>query len=267
MGGRVVDCARLESVYAARHPGFESPPIRRPALAFPLHPPRFSKTIPAMRMAMGFIFLLSVSLAAATPPTAYRANLLGSARADYAANHLEAALSKLDEHDKAKGADGESLDLRGEIALEQGKLAEATRAFDEAHKLQPELFSPRLHLGDVLMREKKYADAQAIYQKLATETNVLVASERVRYGVLLTDLAGHDEGGAKSAFDNIKFPTETPAYYFAQAAWEFAHGKERSARKWIATAHKIFDPSLIPWFARPLYDLGWLKEKPPPPTL
>jgi hypothetical protein len=28
MGGRVVDCARLESVYAARHPGFESPPIR-----------------------------------------------------------------------------------------------------------------------------------------------------------------------------------------------------------------------------------------------
>ena len=29
MGGRVVDCARLESVYAARHPGFESPPIRQ----------------------------------------------------------------------------------------------------------------------------------------------------------------------------------------------------------------------------------------------
>ena len=32
MGGRVVDCARLESVYAARHPGFESPPIRHLAL-------------------------------------------------------------------------------------------------------------------------------------------------------------------------------------------------------------------------------------------
>jgi hypothetical protein len=29
MGDRVVDCARLESVCAERHRGFESPPIRR----------------------------------------------------------------------------------------------------------------------------------------------------------------------------------------------------------------------------------------------
>ncbi|MGH7938370.1 MAG: hypothetical protein ACREFG_07675, partial [Chthoniobacterales bacterium] len=106
-----------------------------------------------------------------------------------------------------------------------------------------------------------------VYQKLATETNVLVASERVRYGLLLADLGAHDEAAARSALDNIKFPTETPAYYFAQAAWEFAHGKERPAQKWIATANKMFDPRLVPWFARPLYDFGWLKEKPPPPTL
>ena len=30
MGDRAVDCARLESVCAARHQGFESPPIRIP---------------------------------------------------------------------------------------------------------------------------------------------------------------------------------------------------------------------------------------------
>jgi hypothetical protein len=30
MGDRVVDCARLESVCAERHRGFESPPIRLP---------------------------------------------------------------------------------------------------------------------------------------------------------------------------------------------------------------------------------------------
>ena len=39
MGDRVVDCARLESVCAERHRGFESPPIRAnliraPALTF-----------------------------------------------------------------------------------------------------------------------------------------------------------------------------------------------------------------------------------------
>ncbi len=29
MGGRVVECARLESVYTERYRGFESPPIRQ----------------------------------------------------------------------------------------------------------------------------------------------------------------------------------------------------------------------------------------------
>jgi hypothetical protein len=72
---------------------------------------------------------------------------------------------------------------------------------------------------------------------------------------------------AKSALENIKFPTESPSYYFAQAAWEFAHGNERSAKKWIATAREIFEPQLLAWFARPLYELGWLKEKPPSATL
>ncbi len=33
MGDRVVDCARLESVCAERHRGFESPPIRQFCLA------------------------------------------------------------------------------------------------------------------------------------------------------------------------------------------------------------------------------------------
>ena len=33
MGDRVVDCARLESVCAERHRGFESPPIRHLDLA------------------------------------------------------------------------------------------------------------------------------------------------------------------------------------------------------------------------------------------
>lgn len=34
MGDRAVDCARLESVCAARHRGFESPPIRHTATSF-----------------------------------------------------------------------------------------------------------------------------------------------------------------------------------------------------------------------------------------
>jgi hypothetical protein len=52
-------------------------------------------------------------------------------------------------------------------------------------------------------------------------------------------------------------------YYYAQAAWEFAHGNNSSAQKWIAAARKILTPPLLAWFARPLYDLGSQKDKPP----
>jgi len=220
-----------------------------------------------MRAAFALIFLIATSALAAPPENAFTADLLDAAKADYATGHLDSALTKLNERDKAKGASGESLDLRGSIALEEGKFAEAERAFTAAHKLEPDLFAPRLHMGDLYLREKKYDDARAVYQRLDGETNILTSNERLRYGLLIAALAMHKEAAAKAALDNIKFPTETPAYYFAQAAWEFAHGNESSAKKWLATAHKIFPPDLFAWFARPLYDLGWLKEKPSPPTL
>ncbi len=220
-----------------------------------------------MRTVLALSCLFLASALAAAPENPYVANLVETARTDYAAGHLATALAKLDQHDQAKGPTGESLDLRGTIALEQGKFEVAARAFNQAHKTQPELFSPRIHLADLFLRAKKYPEAREIYLKLATETNILISNERLRYGLLITDLAAHDEAAAKAALANIKFPTETPAYYFAQAAWEFAHGDERSARKWLGTAHEIFEPSLIAWFARPLYDLGWIKDKPAPPVI
>jgi tetratricopeptide (TPR) repeat protein len=232
-----------------------------------LRPTAFFWKHPAMRALVALLLLAAATAPAAVPPTAYIADLLDSAKADYAKGHLDSAFAKLKERDKAQGASGESLDLRGSIALEEGKFAEAEQAFNAAHKLEPELFAPRLHLGDLDLREKKYEDARELYQRLASETNILTSNERVRYGLLIADLALHNEAAAQSALENIKFPTETPAYYFAQAAWEFAHGNESSAKKWLSTAHKIFPPDLFAWFARPLYDLGWIKTKPPPPTI
>ena len=52
--------------------------------------------------------------------------------------------------------------------------------------------------ADILLREKKYAEARALYTKLGAETNVLISNERVRYGILLSALGSHDEAGAKT---------------------------------------------------------------------
>jgi len=175
---------------------------------------------------------------------------------------LAEALAALDEVDKARKPTAESLDLRGCIFLEQEKFNDATKAFEAAHTADDALFLPRLHLGDVLFRQKKFQEARAVYEPLIRQTNVLISSERLRYGVLLARLGAHDEAGAQLAFESIKFPTETPAYYYAQAAWQFAHDRKDDAKKWLSTGDKIFDAASTAWFARPLYDLGWVKKKP-----
>ena len=194
-------------------------------------------------------------------------SILEAAKTDYLAGHFDSALTKLDAHDKAKTPDADSLDLRGAIALEQGNLDSAKHDFSEAHKLAPELFAPRLHLADLFLRQKKYTEARELYEKLGTETNVVASSEQVRYGLLIAALATHDEAAAQSALAKITFPTESPAYYFAQAAFAYSHGDERAGKKWLATAQQIFAAPLLNWFARPLYDLGWLKDKPKPPAI
>ena len=261
MGDRAVYCARLESVCAERHPGFESPPIRQRRNAF--RSPSRVVLNPAMRAFLALFFGALFSAQAANQEKIYLVNLIEAARSDYKTGQLDSALTKLDLHEKAKGPTAESLDLRGAIALEQGKFDLARKSFAEAQALAPGLFAPRLHLGDLALREKKYAEAGGIYEQLLTETNILISNERLRYALLIVALASHDEAAATRTLANIKFPTQSPAYYYAQTAWEFAHGNNRSAEKWIATAREIFEPQSLAWFARPLYDLGWIKQKPP----
>ncbi|HJX24848.1 MAG TPA: hypothetical protein VJ252_01725, partial [Chthoniobacterales bacterium] len=111
--------------------------------------------------------------------------------------------------------------------------------------------------------QKKFAEARDIYEALLREKNILVSNERLRFGVLMAYLGEHNDQGAQSALQRMGFPTQTPAYYYAQAAWGFAHGKDVEAKKWIDAAAKIFDANAIPWFAHPLYEFGWIKKKPP----
>ena len=62
---------------------------------------------------------------------------------------------------------------------------------------------------------------------------------------------------------------DTPALYYAQAAWAFQHGNPKQASNWVANAGNLFSPELNRSFATPLTDVGWLNgvaERPPTPT-
>jgi tetratricopeptide (TPR) repeat protein len=237
MGDRAVDCARLESVCAARHQGFESPPIRFFA-----------------------VLLLLIGIVASAGAT--EADLAEATR-EYQQEHFDTALTALERFEKSTPPTADSLDLRGCIYMEQQKFDEARKAFADARHAIPNLFAPQIHEVDLLLRQKKFAEARSIAQRLLRDTNVLMGNERLRFAILLSYLGEHDEVNAQKALIAIPFPTETPAYYYAQAAWALAHNKTSDAQKWMQNAAKLFEPVAPLWFARHLYDLGWLAKKPP----
>lgn len=190
-------------------------------------------------------------------------NQLDIARKNLQSGNIKTAHGALDQFEQANKPNTESLDLRGCLYMEQGKFDEAAKAFAAAHDADASVFIPRLHAGDLLLRQKKFQEARDVYEALLKETSIMVANERLRFGVLITYLGERDDKGGRNAFERIVFPTQTPAYYYAQAAWAFAHGRNAEARKWMRSAEKIFPSDAEPWFARPLYELGWIKEKPP----
>ena len=95
------------------------------------------------------------------------------------------------------------------------------------------------------------------------ETKSFFSNERLRYGVLIASLGAKDDEGSRIAFEKLPFPTESAAYYYAQAAWAYAHGAKSDGDKWIRRAEEIFPAKSTAWFARPLFDSGWIKTKPP----
>lgn len=208
------------------------------------------------------VFAARLSTAWAEEKSPIGDNQLNVARQKLESGNFKTTQAALDQFEQANKPNVESLDLRGVLLMEEGKFAEAAQAFDAAHNANPAIFNPRLHAGDLLLRQKKFQEARVVYEALLKETNIAPLNERLRFSVLITHLGERDDASARTALDRIAFPTQTPAYYYAQAAWSFAHGKNAEGQKWIKGAAKIFPPQAEAWFARALYELGWIKEKP-----
>jgi len=216
-----------------------------------------------MRLLITTLLFLPVSVVWAAEPIRVGVDLVESARREFQQGKLDEAVAVLDRAKEAGEPTPVALDLRGCIYLEQQKFDDAIATFKAANEMNRLLVAPRIHLGDAYLRQGKWADARETYEEVARTTTILMANERVRFALLMTYLGAGDRAGAERALERVTFPTENAAYYYAQAAFAFAYGKKRDGEKWIKTAADIFDERSIAWFARPLFDRGWIKTKPP----
>lgn len=173
------------------------------------------------------------------------------------------ALKLVDEADKADPNQPATLNLRGEILMQQGQFDDAEAAFKKAAKLDPKLRDAQYNLAQIPFKKKEYAKARdrfdTLYKRIpGGDKNQ--AAELIKFKIYMTYLMEGKESKAHSMMEEFQFTGDTPALYYAQAAWEYKHNNGQKAEDWTNSANKIYSPALNGVFADAFYDVGWLQR-------
>lgn len=173
------------------------------------------------------------------------------------------ALKLVDEADKAQPNQAATLNLRGEILMQQQQFDQAEAAFKKAARLDPKLREAQYNLAQIPFKKKDYAKARERFEALYKRTpggDKNQAAELIRFKIYMTLLLEGKESKAHEMMEEFKFTGDTPALYYAQAAWEYKHNNAEKAADWTGSANKIYSPALNSVFADAFYDVGWMQR-------
>lgn len=172
---------------------------------------------------------------------------------------FDASQTALDEAEKIVSDYAQLWNLKGAIAIERGNYDEGLRCLKRALELNPLEYVTRFNLTELAFRQKKYAESRKAMERLLEENP---KDELVQYKIYLSYLFEKNDEKAKEALDAIKFPSNTPAYYYAHTAWELAHQNAKEAEAWMKSAAFVFTARENELFAASLREVGWLPERP-----
>ena len=182
---------------------------------------------------------------------------------------LAAALKLVDEADQADPNQAATINLRGEILMQQEQFDQAEAAFKKAAKLDTKLREAQYNLAQIPFKKKEYAKARDRFETLYKRTpggDKNQAAQLIKFKIYMTLLLEGKESRAHAMMDEFQFTGDTPALYYAQAAWEFQHNNAEKAADWTASANKIYSSALNSVFADAFYDVGWV-QRPPAETM
>jgi tetratricopeptide (TPR) repeat protein len=176
---------------------------------------------------------------------------------------LATALKLVDEADQADPNQAATINLRGEILMQQGQFDQAEAAFKKAAKLDLKLREAQYNLAQIPFKKKEYAKARDRFETLYKRTpggDKNQAAELIKFKIYMTLLLEGKESRAHAMMDEFQFTGDTPALYYAQAAWEFQHNNPEKAADWTGSANKIYSSALNSVFADAFYDVGWMQR-------
>ena len=168
----------------------------------------------------------------------------------------------VDEADQAEPNQPATLNLRGEILMGQKEFDQAEATLRKAAKLDPKLREAQYNLAQIPFKKKEYEKARERFEALFKQTpggDKNQASELIKFKIFMTLLLEGKESRAQAMMEQFQFTGDTPALYYAQAAWEYKHDNSGKAADWTASAQKIYSPALNNVFADAFYDVGWMQ--------
>jgi Flp pilus assembly protein TadD len=173
------------------------------------------------------------------------------------------ALNFVDQADQADPNQPSTLNLRGEILMQQQQFDQAEAAFKKAAKLDPKFREAQYNLAQIPFKKKDYAKARDRFETLYKRTpggDKNQAAELIKFKIYMTLLLEGKESRAHAMMEEFQFTGDTPALYYAQAAWEYQHKNPEKAADWASSANKIYSPALNSVFADTFYDVGWMQR-------
>lgn len=191
-------------------------------------------------------------------PPSYREALIAAMRS-FTVRDFEKAREQVRKADSSWQETPVSLNILGAIEIEQKRFDEGRKYCLEALNKDPRFFPARFNLAEIPFVQGKYTEARAMFTKLQEdEPN----DDLLKFRIFLTHLLEKNEAEAKKHLDDIPLINDTPISFYANAAWEFAHGRDAKAQEWIASGSRTFPPIKHINFIEVFYDLGWLKRAP-----
>jgi tetratricopeptide (TPR) repeat protein len=194
---------------------------------------------------------------------AFARSRVEQARQAYQQRDFVAARKFIDDADAADPNQAATLNLRAEILLEQKQFDQAEAEFKKALKADSKFRQAQFNLALVPLKKKDYATARDRFEALLSKTpggDKSEAAQLIKFNVYMTWLLEGKDSRAQKLMEQFEFTGDTPALYYAQAAWEFKHNNPTKATDWITSAKKIYSPALNVVFADSFYDLGWMQS-------
>ena len=186
--------------------------------------------------------------------------LLTEAMRRFQVHDFKGATNYVDRADELVPPTSWSLNVRGAIAIEQHDFDRGFKYCSDALKLDPGFFPAKFNISEIPFLEGKYAEARVLWVKILAKLSPGDPTiELVTYRIFLTYLLEKDFDRAKDWLEKIPFPSQTPAYQYANAAWARQKGDLAKWNDWIRSASYIWPETKRSEYMDVLVQLGWMK--------